>query len=117
MIYSKPLGYLAHPYSSDPKNNTENSMRVFSELMEFCNVINPLLSHYHDAHAAKKLSYDEWLEYDFALIERCDFVFRNPGESKGADAEVLFAVSKGIPVFSDYDKLKMYLKSLQEVTA
>lgn len=46
--------------------------------------------------------YDEWMELDFAVIERCDVLVRLPGESKGADLEVEFATKLGIPtVFGD----------------
>lgn len=44
--------------------------------------------------------YAGWLQDDFALIERAaDSVLRLPGESYGADREVEFAQSLGIPVF------------------
>jgi nucleoside 2-deoxyribosyltransferase len=45
------------------------------------------------------MSYAEWLRYDFQCILSCDAVYRMSGESRGADLEVRFAESRGIPVF------------------
>lgn len=44
-------------------------------------------------------SLDEWLEYDFAWILKCDAVFAMPGESIGRDKEIEFANQNKIPVF------------------
>jgi hypothetical protein len=44
------------------------------------------------------ITYDDWLKYDFAWIDCCDALLRMPGESRGADMEVEYARSKGIPV-------------------
>lgn len=52
------------------------------------------------------ISYEEWLIYDFAWIDKCDAILRMPGESPGADREVLYAQSRGIPVFTSIDALK-----------
>lgn len=49
--------------------------------------------------------YEEWMQYDFAWIEKCDALLRIPGDSPGADREVLFAQSRGIPVFSSLEEL------------
>lgn len=44
-------------------------------------------------------SYEEWMEYDFQLIARCDALYRMEGASPGADREVAFALGRGIPVY------------------
>lgn len=44
-------------------------------------------------------SYERWMEYDFALIDRCDALIRLPGHSPGADREVAHARARKIPVF------------------
>lgn len=46
-------------------------------------------------------TYEEWLAIDLAWLEVSDAVLRLPGESPGADRETAFAVSRGIPVFTD----------------
>lgn len=44
------------------------------------------------------MDYEEMLAQDFAWIEVCDALYRMPGESPGADREVEYARSLGIPV-------------------
>lgn len=50
-------------------------------------------------------SYEDYLAMDFAWIDRCDALFRLPGESAGADREVEYAKSKGIPVYYSLKEL------------
>lgn len=52
------------------------------------------------AHAS--VSYDRWMEYDFAVIDRCTHVIMLDGwkESRGAVLEESYARSKGIPVLA-----------------
>ena len=52
-------------------------------------------------HMIHEGDYEAWLAYDFAWIERCDALLRIPGESAGADREVAYALSLGLPVFFD----------------
>ena len=52
-----------------------------------------------------KMTYEELLDQDFAWIEVCDALVRLPGESPGADREIEFARSLGIPVFFDFRSL------------
>jgi nucleoside 2-deoxyribosyltransferase len=44
-------------------------------------------------------SYEDWMRWCLAWLERCDAVVRLDGESPGADREVAHAAIKGIPVF------------------
>jgi hypothetical protein len=46
-----------------------------------------------------ELEHQQWLDYDFHWLECCDVLLRMPGESKGADAEELFALSLGKRVY------------------
>ena len=39
------------------------------------------------------------------LLERCDAVFRIPGDSRGADQDVARAIRLGLPVFRDLSEL------------
>ena len=57
------------------------------------------------------LSYDDWLDYDFEIIERCiDVIYRLPGESTGADREAECATKHGVPVVYTYYDLDKWLK-------
>lgn len=57
----------------------------------------PLL--YHFWHLITPQPYEFWTKLDFAWIDRCDALIRLPGESSGADAEVLYARKLKLPVF------------------
>ena len=43
--------------------------------------------------------YEEWITLDFVWIRCCDALIRLPGESLGADREVVWAQHWNIPVF------------------
>lgn len=55
--------------------------------------------------------YEVWMAMDFAIIERCDALLRLPGESKGADREVIFAQNRDIPVFTSITELVEWARS------
>jgi hypothetical protein len=44
-------------------------------------------------------SHADWMASDLEIARRCDAVYRSPGESGGADAEVALARELGLPVF------------------
>lgn len=48
--------------------------------------------------------YERWLEYDHEWIKVCDALIRLPGESKGADREIVWARELGIPVYFGIDE-------------
>ena len=52
------------------------------------------------------VGYEDWMSLDFAWIERCDALFRQAGESSGADREVVFAFGLGRPVFATIEELE-----------
>ena len=95
---NKPFVYISGPYSSDPENNTKKAIEIWHKIFEYGgNPICPHLSHYLHTHR-DHLSYGQWLEYDFALLEVCDLLYRFEGESPGGDKEVEHAEWLGIPV-------------------
>ncbi len=51
--------------------------------------------------------YERWLAYDYNIIGRCDAVFRMGGDSLGADMEVEYAESIGVPVYTIEDMERM----------
>lgn len=48
-------------------------------------------------------AYERWLTYDHEWIKVCDALIRLPGESKGADREIVWARELGIPVYFGVD--------------
>lgn len=68
----------------------------------------PHLSHFAEPLATwmvDPLRYEIWLDLDRSFIAVCDALLRIPGESRGADREVAWAVELGIPVFHTLDVL------------
>jgi len=57
-------------------------------------------------HAVRPRPLEFWYAYDVALLRRCDALYRLPGASTGADAEVVYAEALGIPVITDRDALR-----------
>ncbi len=47
----------------------------------------------------KNRPYQQWLEYDKEWLKLCHYVLRLPGESGGADGEVIYATALGIETF------------------
>jgi hypothetical protein len=78
----------------------------------------PHLSHYINEKATVGTSdYEKWLELDFSFIRVCDAVLRLPGESAGADREVAFARSVGVPVYGSLTALTVMLPPVQVLAA
>ena len=50
--------------------------------------------------------YEKWMAMDFAIIQKCDAVFRMDGRSGGVDREVKLALSIGVPVFTSVAALR-----------
>lgn len=90
--------YVASPYTNgDRIQNVLFHMGAVAELVKMGYApIAPLLFHYVDER--HRMSYDRWLNVCLSLITKADCVLRLNGYSPGADAEVVMAMSLGIPV-------------------
>lgn len=98
----RPLVYVAGPYSyPDPERNTAKTlvtaMRLQNSHLVTCVV--PHLNLFWDKVLPEAMRYEYWLDYDIALLGRCDAMLRLPGYSVGADAEEEWANNRMIPVF------------------
>lgn len=97
---TKPLVYIAGPYSSNPEACTREACRVAGVLnrsglvLAYCPHTSML------AEIISPIGYDRWLEIDLELVERSDALLRLPGESAGADLEVDAARALDMPVFT-----------------
>lgn len=101
---TKPIVYMAHPYSRGHINqNVAVSCVQWSNLFTENKVVpfNPLWSHLQDL--VRPMPYRQWLDYDLALIESgmFDAVLRclPDSESAGSDEEIELAHRLEIPVF------------------
>lgn len=64
----------------------------------------PLLAHFQ--HLIHPRPYNDWVLLDLEWVSSCDALLRLPGESKGADREVLVAKSLNIPVYYSIEELE-----------
>lgn len=56
-------------------------------------------------HLIQPHTYEEWIEYDFSWLLKCDALYRIQGKSPGAEREVRFAEEHNIPVFTTFFEL------------
>jgi hypothetical protein len=100
--------YIASPYSIGSKlDNVRRQIDCADELMNrgFAPFV-PLFNHFQDEIHPRPEK--DWIEIDLEWVKVCDCVLRLEGESKGADGEVEYANSIGIPVFYTIDDLNAY---------
>ena len=96
--------YIAGPITlGDTQGNVQRAVAMGSLLLALGYApFIPHLSHYMDPDATwikNPHRYEQWLALDRSFIAVCDALLRLPGESRGADREVAWAVEIGIPVF------------------
>lgn len=105
-----PLIYVAGPYAHpDPVENTHLAIRAGDRILD-SGLAVPYVPHLSLAwHLVTPRPAAEWYAYDLELLARCDAVYRLPGISVGASAEVRRATELGIPVFRSYVRLTAWL--------
>lgn len=108
----RPLVYIAGPYAHpDPVENTHKAIH-FADDLQAEGVVTVCIPHLSMLwHALVPHDPDYWYAYDLALLARCDALLRMPGESSGADNEIAFAESLGIPVFYAREDLYAWVQS------
>lgn len=100
MRVDAPLVYVAGPLTrGDLINNVREAVLAGERLRS--GGIAPVIPHLTAFwHFLTPNNYEAWMDYDFAVLSRCDGLLRVPGDSPGADREVAFARERGIPVFA-----------------
>ena len=103
----RPLVYISSPYSiGDKIKNIRRQINVAHKLMD--NGLVPLapLPGSHVLNEMRWRPYEDWMAVDLEHVARCDAVLRLKGKSSGADREVSYAESLGIPVFfAEHDEV------------
>jgi len=99
--------YIASPYTlGDVAANVARSIEMWHTLADKGYApFSPLLSHY--LHLHRQRPYSDWLEHDMVWLRQCDVLLRMPGESSGADKEVIEAHANGIPVVNSLEELEV----------
>lgn len=119
MTYPDALVYIAGPLTAKGgftvEENIAAASRVLIELLMDVGVpaICPhTLSDFVTAHDPTRCDYDRWIEFDFALIDRCTHVLMLPRwtTSKGAQLEYEYAKSRQLPIYYLVDDLVLALK-------
>ena len=93
--------YVAGPYTiGDPEKNTYAAIEVGDQIIrEFWPDLMPIVPHLsHWWNSSVKYDYGFWIAYTMEQARRCDIMLRIPGESKGADGEVMECCRAGKPV-------------------
>ena len=102
----KPLVYIAGPITTpNPMHNTHETLRIAAEILDRGLVLPfvPHLTVLWDIVVPRP--YEEWMGYDFGVIEHCNALLRLSGESLGADREVEHAAHLNIPTFFNHHDL------------
>ena len=98
--------YIAGPYSKgDVALNVRKAIEAADYLVKKGHT--PYIPHLtHFWHLVSPKEYGFWLDYDESFIRHwAKAVLRLPGESEGADREVLLAEKLGLPVFYDINAI------------
>ena len=97
--------YIASPYTKgDVAVNVKRQLDMFDELMnEGFAPFAPLYSHFQ--HMVHPRPYEDWIKIDLVWVKACDCLLRLDGESSGADGEVEYAKTLGLPVFYSVEDL------------
>ena len=89
-------------YKPDPVLNTRKAIQIGQELLKSGHT--PFVPHLtHLWHLVEPNEYEVWLAYDLEWLKDCKALIRFPGESSGADKEIIAARSLGIPVYYSVD--------------
>ena len=102
----KGLVYIASQYTiGDHFINVQRQIECGNKLMDLSFIpIAPLVnSAFYNMQ--KERTWAVWMDIDYVLISKCDYLLRLDGESRGADLEVAFAKQHNIPVFYSIDEL------------
>ena len=108
----RPLVYIAGPYiHPDCVENTHKTIKV-AERLEATGIMTPYIPHLSLLwHIVAPHDADFWYDYDLAILNRCDALFRIPGQSTGADNEVIFAEAHEIEAYYEINDLIAWAES------
>lgn len=106
----KPLVYIAGPISlPDPIENTHHAIRLGLRLRDAYDIAVLIPHATITCHLVDPRPIDYWYRFDLDQLAHCDALYRIPGASVGADAEVRYAQERGLPVFFEERELGQWL--------
>lgn len=92
--------YIAGPYS---KGDTVQNIRKATEAGDRVFGLGhiPFIPHLNYVwHMLFPKPHADWMRWDLEWLRECDVLIRLPGESEGAEQEVEYAQTHGIPVYT-----------------
>lgn len=100
--------YVSGPISlGDREENVRQALEAHKRLMELgYAVMNPILSAWIPWE--QEFQHQDWVDSDLPWVEVADALLRLPGESAGADEEVVHALVFGVLVFTSVEELHGY---------
>jgi hypothetical protein len=101
LFEDRPLVYVAGPYTRpDPPVNVRNAV-IDADQLNASGLVTAFVPHLTILWQmiCPHEDIDYWYSYDMTILRRSDALYRLPGDSTGADAEVKKAESWNIPVF------------------
>ena len=98
--------YVAGPNTKgDPEANTHTAILIGNKLFDWGYVpFIPHLTHYW--HAIVERPYEDWLRLDSEWLVHCHVLLRFPGESSGAEREIVLMQKLMRPVYYDLVTLR-----------
>jgi len=102
----KKFVYIASPYTKgDQFVNVQRQIDIANRLLDEGFIpISPLMNSVW-FNMQRERSWDFWMEMDYQLIDKCDYLLRLNGESVGADKEVAYAIAHDKVVYFDIEGL------------
>lgn len=102
---TRPTVYIAGPLTlGDQKENVTKAIQAAD--LAYKAGYDPFIPHLFVAwDALSEKDYEEWLTICFRWVDRCDVVWRIPGESVGSDREVYHATHQFKPVVFSLEDL------------
>ena len=93
--------YIAGPYTKgDVVVNVRNAMEAAMAVLDAGH--SPFVPHLcHFLHMHSPRPYETWIKYDLVFLPACEALIRLPGESAGADDEVIEARKLGLLVYAN----------------
>ena len=98
--------YIASPYTiGDNFVNVQRQIDAANKLLDAGLVPYAPLVMSAFMNMQKERMPNEWMEYDYHWLDRCEVLLRLDGKSYGGDKEVSYALNNHILVYTDIDAL------------
>jgi hypothetical protein len=111
----KQLIFISGPYTIGDVVDNIRYIVAAAEIIKSRGAL-PFVPHlFHLWHLISPHEYEYWTEMDLEIIRHCQGILRIPGESRGADKEVEFALSLNIPVYDLVEDIMLVNRTFCEI--